>query len=246
MYKVIIVDDEPLARSIVKEYLQKHPELELAQECGDGFEGVKAIQQHKPDLIFLDIQMPKINGFEMLELVDNPPAVIFATAFDEYAIKAFEAHAIDYLLKPFNQERFDKSIAKWIEKETGGNKESTKELLETASLSPSQSQRVVIKDGSKIKIIPAQDIFYLEAADDYVKVHTKDGYFLKNKTMNHFEQVLDVNHFVRSHRSYIINISQITRIDPYEKDNHVAILKSGAKVPISRGGYGRVKAVLGL
>lgn len=246
MYKVIIVDDEPLARSIVKEYLQKHPELELAQECGDGFEGVKAIQQHKPDLIFLDIQMPKINGFEMLELVDNPPAVIFATAFDEYAIKAFEAHAIDYLLKPFNQERFDKAIAKWIDKQTGANKEATKELLETASLSPSQSQRVVIKDGSKIKIIPAQDILYLEAADDYVKVHTKDGYFLKNKTMNHFEQVLDANHFVRSHRSYIINISQITRIDPYEKDNHVAILKSGAKVPISRGGYGKVKAVLGL
>ena len=246
MYKVIIVDDEPLARSIVKEYLQKHPELELAQECGDGFDGVKAIQQHKPDLIFLDIQMPKINGFEMLELVDNPPAVIFATAFDEYAIKAFEAHAIDYLLKPFNQERFDKAIAKWMDKKSGANKEATKELLETASLSPSQSQRVVIKDGSKIKIIPAQDILYLEAADDYVKVHTKDGYFLKNKTMNHFEQVLDANHFVRSHRSYIINISQITRIDPYEKDNHVAILKSGAKVPISRGGYAKVKAVLGL
>jgi two-component system LytT family response regulator len=141
MYKVIIVDDEPLARSIVKEYLQKHPELELAQECGDGFEGVKAIQQHKPDLIFLDIQMPKINGFEMLELVDDPPAVIFTTAFDEYAIKAFEAHAIDYLLKPFNQERFDKAISKWSEQETGA-KEGTKDLLETASLSPAQSQRV--------------------------------------------------------------------------------------------------------
>jgi two-component system, LytTR family, response regulator len=245
MYKVIIIDDEPLARSIVKEYLQKQPELELVQECGDGFEGVKAIQQHKPDLIFLDIQMPKINGFEMLELIDDPPAVIFTTAFDEYAIKAFEAHAIDYLLKPFNQERFDKAISKWRE-QGSGVKDGTKDLLETASLSPAQSQRVVIKDGSRIKIIPAHDIFYLEAADDYVKVHTKEGYFLKNKTMNHFEQVLDANQFVRSHRSYIINISQITRIDPYEKDNHVAVLKSGAKVPISRGGYGKVKAVLGL
>lgn len=246
MYKAIIIDDEPLARSIVKEYLQKHPELELMQECGDGFDGVKAIQQHKPDLIFLDIQMPKINGFEMLELIDDPPAVIFTTAFDEYAIKAFEAHAIDYLLKPFNQERFDKAITKWKEQQAGPGKEATRDLLETASLSPAQSQRVVIKDGSKIKIIPAHEILYLEAADDYVKVHTKDGYFLKNKTMNHFEQVLDANQFVRSHRSYIINISQITRIDPYEKDNHVAILKSGAKVPISRGGYGKVKAVLGL
>lgn len=245
MYKVIIIDDEPLARSIVKEYLQKQPELELVQECGDGFEGVKAIQQHKPDLIFLDIQMPKINGFEMLELVDDPPAVIFTTAFDEYAIKAFEAHAIDYLLKPFNQERFNKAISKWRDQESG-TKDGTKDLLETASLSPAQSQRVVIKDGSKIKIIPAHDILYLEAADDYVKVHTKDGYFLKNKTMNHFEQVLDANQFVRSHRSYIVNISQITRIDPYEKDNHVAVLKSGAKVPISRGGYGKVRAVLGL
>jgi two-component system LytT family response regulator len=246
MHKIIIVDDEPLARSIVKEYLQKHSDLQLMQECGDGFEGVKAIQQHNPDLIFLDIQMPKINGFEMLELLDNPPAVIFTTAFDEYAIKAFEAHAIDYLLKPFNQERFDKAVSKWKEKEKTAVKEATSDLLETASLSPAQAQRVVIKDGSKIKIIPAHDIFYLEAADDYVKVHTKDGYFLKNKTMSHFEQVLDANHFVRSHRSYIINISQITRIDPYEKDNHVAVLKSGAKVPISRGGYSKVREVLGL
>jgi two-component system LytT family response regulator len=244
MYKIVIVDDEPLARSIVKEYLQKHTELELAQECGDGFEGVKAIQQHKPDLIFLDIQMPKINGFEMLELVDDPPAVIFTTAFDEYAIKAFEAHAVDYLLKPFNQDRFDKAIAKWMQ-QADSSKESTKDLLETASFSPAQAQRIVIKDGSKIKIIPAHEVFYLEAADDYVKVHTKDGYFLKSKTMGHFEQVLDANQFVRSHRSYIINITQITRIDPYEKDNHVAVLKSGAKVPVSRSGYPKLKSVLG-
>jgi two-component system LytT family response regulator len=245
MYKVIIIDDEPLARSIVKEYLMYNQQLQLVQECGDGFEGVKAIQQHNPDLIFLDIQMPKINGFEMLELLDNPPAVIFTTAFDEYAIKAFEAHAIDYLLKPFNRERFDKAISKWMDQAKDTGPGNTKDLLEAAAHSPAQAQRVVIKDGSKIKIIPAQDIFYLEAADDYVKVHTKDGYFLKNKTMAHFEQVLDANHFVRSHRSYIINISQITRIDPYEKDNHVAVLKSGAKVPISRGGYGKVREVLG-
>lgn len=244
--KVIIIDDEPLARSIVKEYLQKHTQLELMQECGDGFEGVKAIQQHQPDLIFLDIQMPKINGFEMLELVDNAPAVIFTTAFDEFAIKAFEAHAIDYLLKPFNQERFDKAIAKWMEQKGNDTDKSTQQLLETASLSPSQNQRIVIKDGSKIKIIPVHDVFYLEAADDYVKIHTKDGYFLKNKTMNHFEQVLDAQQFVRSHRSYIVNIQQITRIDPYEKDSHVAILRSGAKVPVSRSGYSRLKEVLGL
>ena len=154
MYKVIIVDDEPLARSIVKEFLQKNGQLQLVQECGDGFEGLKAIQQHNPDLIFLDIQMPKISGFEMLELIDNPPAVIFTTAFDEYAIKAFEAHAVDYLLKPFNQDRFDKAVKKWIDQKSTAAaepKEQTKELLETASLSPSQTQRIVIKDGSKIK-----------------------------------------------------------------------------------------------
>jgi len=191
MNKVIIIDDEPLARSIVKEYLQKHPHLELAAECGNGFEGLKAIQQYQPDVIFLDIQMPKINGFEMLELIEQPPAVIFTTAFDEYAINAFETHAIDYLLKPFNQERFDKAVAKWSDQKNITTESTTRELLETASQSPAQSNRIVVKNGSKIKIIPVHDIFYLEAADDYVKIHTQEGYFLKNKTMNHFEQVLD-------------------------------------------------------
>jgi two-component system, LytTR family, response regulator len=246
MSKVIIIDDEPLARSIVKEYLEKYPQLELMAECGDGFEGLKAIQQHQPDLIFLDIQMPKINGFEMLELIEQPPSVIFTTAFDEYAIRAFESHAIDYLLKPFNQERFDRAITKWSEQKNTRTESITQDLLETASQSPSQSQRVVVKNGSKIKIIPVHDIFYLEAADDYVKIHTQEGYFLKNKTMNHFEQVLDGQQFVRSHRSYIVNVQQITRIDPYEKDNHVAILRTGVKVPVSRGGYGKLKSVLGL
>lgn len=245
MSKIITIDDEPLARSIVKEYLQKYSELEIVQECNDGFEGFKAIQQYQPDLIFLDIQMPKINGFEMLELLDQAPAVIFTTAFDEYAIKAFEAHAVDYLLKPFSQERFDKAIQKWKEQKVSSQK-NTEELLETASHSPSQSQRIVVKTGSKIKIIPVHDVFYLEAADDYVKVHTQDGSFLKNKTMSHFEKTLDPQQFVRSHRSYIMNIQQITRIDPYEKDNHVAILKSGAKVPVSRNGYAKLRTVLGL
>jgi len=244
MSKIILIDDEPLARTVVKEYLQTYPDLEIVQECNDGFEGVKAIQQHQPDLIFLDIQMPKINGFEMLELLDHPPAVIFTTAFDEYAIKAFESHAVDYLLKPFNKERFNKAIQKW--KDQAGGEKNTADLLETASHSPAQSQRIVVKIGSKIKIIPVHDVYFLEAADDYVKVHTQDGSFLKNKTMNHFEKTLDPQQFVRSHRSYIVNIQQITRIDPYEKDNHIAILKSGAKVPVSRNGYAKLRMVLGL
>jgi two-component system, LytTR family, response regulator len=244
--KIVIIDDEPLARSIVREYLEKHPELEVMQECGDGFEGLKAIQQHQPDLIFLDIQMPKITGFEMLELIEQPPSVIFTTAFDEYAIKAFEAHAIDYLLKPFNQDRFDKAITKWKEQKASATDKSAIDLLESASQSPSQRQRIVVKNGSKIKIISVHDVQYLEAADDYVKIHTQEGYFLKNKTMSHFEQTLDEHQFVRSHRSYIVNVQHITRIDPYEKDNHVAILRSGAKVPVSRSGYVKLKEVLGL
>lgn len=246
MNKVILIDDEPLARSIVREYLQKHPQLQVIQECSDGFEGVKAIQQHQPDLIFLDIQMPKITGFEMLELIEQPPAVIFTTAFDEFAIRAFESHAIDYLLKPFTQDRFDKALLKWADHKTDTTEKATQSVLESAFLSPSQRHRIVVRNGSKIKIISVHDVFFLEAADDYVKIHTAEGYFLKNKTMSHFEQSLDAHQFVRSHRSYIVNVQQITRIDPYEKENHVAVLRSGAKVPVSRSGYGKLKEVLGL
>lgn len=244
MSKVIIIDDEFLARSMVKEYLKKHPQLEVVAECGDGFEGLKAIQEHQPDLIFLDIQMPKISGFEMLELVENPPAVIFATAFDEYAIKAFEAHAIDYLLKPFDQDRFDKAVSKFMAQNRPAV-ENTKELLNDAQL-PGSNSRIVVKNGSKIKIIPVQEVLYLEAADDFVKIFTKEGYYLKNKTMAFFESFLPADMFVRSHRSYILNIQEITRIDPYEKDGHVAILKNGAKINVSRNGYSKLKTVLGL
>jgi len=245
--KALIIDDEPLARSIVKEYLQNYPQIELMQECSDGFEGVKAIQQHQPDIIFLDIQMPKINGFEMLELIDNPPATIFTTAFDEYAIKAFESHAIDYLLKPFSKERFDKAIQKWMsQNNVAAQKNNTQLLLESASQSPMQSQRIVVKIAGKIKIIPVEDIQYLEASDDYVKIHTKEGNFLKNKTMSHFEQSLDANLFTRTHRSFMVNVQQITRIEPYEKEGYVVILKSGAQVPVSKTGYGKLKQVLGL
>lgn len=246
--KVIIIDDEPLARSMVLEYLQNYPQIEVSQQCNDGFEGVKAIATHQPDLIFLDIQMPKITGFEMLELIEQPPLVIFTTAFDEYAIKAFETNAIDYLLKPFSQERFDKAMQKWLA-QTGkddNNTNTNTRLLETAAQIPVQSQRIVVKNGSKIKIIPIQEVQYLEAADDYVKIYTQEGHFLKSNTMGHFEQVLDAQQFVRCHRSYMVNVQHIVRIDPYEKDGHIAILKSGAKVPVSKTGYPKLRTVLGL
>lgn len=245
MTKALIIDDEPLARSLVAEYLQGHPHVTVLQECNDGFEGVKAIQQHQPDLIFLDIQMPKINGFEMLELIDNPPAVIFTTAFDQYALKAFEVHAVDYLLKPFSKERFDKALRKWQEHQPAPAQE-TEALLETAALQPGQHDRVVVRAGNKIHIIPVTDIHYLEAANDYVNIHTAQGAFLKKRTMGHFEQILSERQFARVHRSYIVQLQQITRIDPYQKDTFVAKLRTGAQIPVSRTGYNRLKSVLGL
>ncbi|WP_036677933.1 LytR/AlgR family response regulator transcription factor [Daejeonella oryzae] len=245
--RVIIIDDEPLARMVIKDYLASYPQVELLQECNDGFEGVKAIAQHQPDLIFLDIQMPKINGFEMLELIDEPPAVIFTTAFDEYAIRAFEEHAVDYLLKPFSKQRFDKAMSKWIEQhQNTETAQNTRQLLENLPSASPKNERVVVKTGTKIKIIPVKDILYLEADDDYVKIHTSEGSFLKNKTMAYFEQMLDPGEFIRVHRSHMIRIQEITRIDPYEKENHIAILKSGLKVPVSKTGYGKLKQSLGL
>ncbi len=243
--KCIIIDDEPLARMVIKEYLQSYPEIEVLQECNDGFEGVKAIQQLQPELIFLDIQMPKINGFEMLELIDNPPMVIFTTAFEEYAIKAFETHAIDYLLKPFSKDRFDKAIQKLLLQRTTVSTQ-TLDVLEEAAKTPAQSNRIVVKDGGKIKIIPITQIHYLEAADDYVKIHTAEGIYLKKKTMQYFEDSLQQQQYIRIHRSYIVNAQLITRIDPYEKDSHIALLSTGAKLPISKAGYLKLKEVLGI
>jgi len=229
MIKTILIDDEPLARIILKEYLKAYPDIQIVQECNDGFEGVKAIAQHQPDLIFLDIQMPKINGFEMLELIESPPAVIFTTAFDDYAIKAFEAHAIDYLLKPFSKDRFDRAVEKWLQQKTPSK--NTQALLASTSQQPEERQRIVVKKGPNIVIIPVHKVHYLEAYDDYVKIHTTEGFYLKKKTMSHYEQALNPAQFVRVHRSYLINLQELTRIEPLEKDSHVVLLKSGTRIP---------------
>lgn len=244
--KVLIIDDEPLARSMVKEYLLHYPEMEILQECGDGFEGLKAIQLHQPDLIFLDIQMPKINGFEMLELVDHPPLIIFTTAFEAFAIKAFETHAVDYLLKPFSRERFDKAIQKLKQLDAKTADAATAAVLEEAGQNPMQQNRVVVKDGNKIKIIPITQIQYLEAADDYVKIVTPDGSFLKKKTMGYFEQSMQSFGFVRIHRSFIVNTALITRIDAHEKESHLVLLSNGARLPVSKTGYAKLKNLLGI
>lgn len=242
MIKVLIIDDEPLARSIVRSFLEEKPEYEIIGECSNGYEGLKSITSLKPDLVFLDIQMPKINGFEMLELVDDPISVIFTTAFDEYALKAFETSAVDYLLKPFSEERFNQALTKW---KNTKKTESTKVFSEI-SKQPDDHLRIVIKDGSSIKIIPIQDVIYLEAYDDYVKVHTSEKTFLKKKTLTYYEKTLDRRQFVRIHRSYVLNVNELTGIEPFEKNSYRAVLKNDERIPISRTAYGPLKESLGV
>ncbi|MCZ8353756.1 MAG: LytTR family transcriptional regulator DNA-binding domain-containing protein [Cyclobacteriaceae bacterium] len=243
--KAIIIDDEPLARSIVKKFLLQYPEITIEAECQDGYEGVKAIQKFSPDFIFLDVQMPKINGFEMLELLEEPPTVIFTTAFDEYAMKAFEANAIDYLLKPFSQERFDKAMQKVLA-QARQNKEETKTILEKRNMQPDENNRVVVKKGNDIVIIPIEQIHYFESYDDYVKIHTADGFYLKKKTMSFFEEALSAQSFVRIHRSFLLNIKEINKLEPMEKDNYVAVLRNNKKLQVSPAGYTKLRKVLGL
>lgn len=245
MIKAIIIDDEPLARMIIQEYLQKQEGIEVVAECGDGFEGAKAIQQFKPDLVFLDIQMPKLTGFEMLEIIDELPHIIFTTAFEEYALKAFEKNAVDYLLKPISEDRFNQAIQKFYSLYNTQQKQESINALKQ-DLEEETLERIVVKNGTQIKLIPVQQIIFLEAYDDYVKIHTKDGMYLKNKTMSSFEKQLDPKQFVRVHRSYIIKIDQLSKIEPMEKDSYKAILLNGEKVSISKSGYARLKQTIGL
>lgn len=245
--KVIIIDDEPLARSLLEELLEEENNIEIMASCNDGFEGLKAIQEHQPDLIFLDIQMPKITGFELLELIENPPIVIFTTAYDEYALKAFEVNALDYLLKPFDRERLHKALEKArklpapaeVSDETENNNGRILQL-------PEQAQRIVVKDGNNIKIIPLVDVLYIEAADDYAKIMTPEKYYLKHQRMMHFEQQLPAQQFVRIHRSYIVNLQHIQKVELYEKEQYCVRLRNQAKLPVSRNGYIKLKAVLGI
>lgn len=248
MIKALVIDDEPLARSIILDYLVGYPQVDVLGECGDGFDAAKTIMTKQPDLIFLDVQMPKINGFEMLELLDQRPSVIFTTAFDEYAIRAFEQHAVDYLLKPISKARFDKAMQKYLDqKQLESESKNTQQLLDDVSSSTTEKlERIVVKTGNTIKIIPVDEILYLEADDDYVNIHTEKGAYLKNKTMAYFERELDARQFVRVHRSYIVRIDLIARLEPYEKDSHIAVLTNNARISVSKTGYGKLKAVLGI
>ncbi|MBU1096256.1 MAG: DNA-binding response regulator [Ignavibacteriae bacterium HGW-Ignavibacteriae-2] len=244
----IVIDDEKLGRDVVLEYLKAHINIEVIQECKNGFEGIKAIQDLKPDLIFLDIQMPKINGFEMLELLDEPPTIIFTTAFDQYALKAFEVNAIDYLLKPFSKDRFAEAVER-AEKNINNKIESSKniEKLKThVAENLEYLNRIIIKEKSRIKILPVEEVEILEALDDYVQIVWKGEKLLKQKTMKYYETHLDPKLFLRIHRSYIVNINQIKNIELLEKDTHHALLHNGLKLPISKTGYSKVKELLNM
>ncbi len=244
--KAIIIEDEQPARELLRHFIQKRTDIELMAEAEDGFKGVKCINEYQPDLIFIDVQMPKLTGFEMLELLPKQPMVIFTTAFDEFAIKAFEMHAVDYLLKPFTFDRFNLAVDRAKERMLLAVSEIKSSELSNAFLKQSGKflERVIIKKGDKITVIPIEHVHYFEADDDYVMVYAEEGRFLKEKTMKAFEEQLDPSKFVRIHRSYLVNIQQINSIQQYEKESYLCILKSGEKLKASKAGYKRLKELL--
>lgn len=241
--KVIIIDDEKLARDLIRNFLQKFDSIQIISECENGFEGIKSINENNPDLVFLDIQMPKLNGFEMLELIEDNYNIIFTTAYDQYALKAFDVNAIDYLLKPFSKERFNEAVNKVIEKinnsENLANNSTLPELISTDE----KLNRIVAKKNNKIVIIPVDTIKYIEAQDDYVNIVTHEGSYLKQNRMKYYEEHLP-DSFIRIHRSCISNLNEIKEIALLEKDNHIVILKSGEKLSVSKSGYKRLKEVI--
>jgi two-component system LytT family response regulator len=247
--RAVIVDDEELARHLLREYLHQAGGVEVIAECANGFEAVKAIAERKPDLVFLDVQMPKLDGFEVLELIDPSVAVIYVTAYDQYAMRAFDAHAVDYLLKPFSADRFKKALER-ARQRLGEPAPAAKRIsateLSAAARAPEQKlERIVVKDGAKVHIIPLEKLDYVEAQDDYVALRSEKKNYLKQQTISSVETQLDPKKFVRIHRSYIVNLERIARIEPYTKDSRVAVLTDGTQLPVSRSGHARLKELLG-
>jgi two-component system, LytTR family, response regulator len=242
--KAIIIEDEQPARELVKNYLKPFTEIELLGEFSDGFSGIKAINELHPDLVFLDIQMPKLTGFEMLEILDHIPDIIFTTAYDQFAIKAFEMNAVDYLLKPFSKERFGQAVEKAMDRfsKKKDTQENFKELKKHVQSQIEILERVVVKTGTKIKVVPVEEILYLESQDDYVMIYSANGKFLKQETMKHFEEHLDPGQFIRVHRSYIVRLDAIVQLELYEKGSYLAVLNNGAKIKVSDSGYKNLKS----
>jgi two-component system LytT family response regulator len=243
--RVAIVDDEEPARAILREYLQQEAGVEIVAECSNGFEAVQAVANLKPDVLLLDVQMPKLDGFEVLELIERDVAVVFVTAYDQYALKAFDVHAVDYLLKPFNPERLTQALERVRARLTRGHPLPSEPL--SARLRPPRRPvtRVLIRDGANVHIVPLAKIDYAEAQDDYVSIHAERRAYLKEQTMGQLEATLDPAHFVRIHRSYLLNIDRLARVEVTDKDSRVAILRDDTRLPISRSGYARLSALLG-
>jgi two-component system LytT family response regulator len=246
MINAIIIDDESLARELIASYLETEDEIKVVGEYSNGFEGLKAINELNPDLVFLDVQMPKLTGFELLELLDKPCNIVFTTAYNEYAIKAFEHNAIDYLLKPFSRDRFSSALAKAKERIASAteNLDQIEKIKSHNDDSDELLNRVVVKSRNKIDVIAVNKIRYFEAQDDYVMIYTNDGHYLKQKTMKFFESHLCSSEFCRIHRSYLVRIDQISQLQPYEKDSWVVILKSGESLKVSRNGFKLLKKQL--
>jgi len=239
--KVVIVDDEPAARAIVAELLADYPQFAIIAECANGYEAVKACNEQRPDLIFLDIQMPKLDGFEVLELLDLKPKVVFVTAYDEHAVRAFEVHAVDYLLKPFTAARFGEVVA---HAEQMVRRAESQPLANALSGVRKPLQRIAFRDGGAIDVVPVQRIDYIEAQDDYVQVAAAGRKRIKQQTLGELATLLDPMRFVRVHRSYIVNLESLARVEPYGKDSRVVVLKDGTRIPVSRAGYERLRELL--
>jgi two-component system, LytTR family, response regulator len=251
--RVVIVDDEALARSVVREYLAAHRDVTIVAECSNGFEAVKAVTELSPDVMFLDVQMPKLDGFEVLELLGRDVRVIFTTAYDKYALRAFDVHAVDYLLKPFSEERFAEALTRARERVQNDRNPSVaaegpdvdiEALVAEARPRQAPIERVLIRDGAQVHVIPVDRIDYVEAQDDYVCFMADGKSYLKDQTMSALETALDPARFVRIHRSYLLNIERIARVELYAKDSRLAILRDGRKLPVSRAGYARLSKLL--
>jgi two-component system LytT family response regulator len=245
-HKAIIVEDEKLARDLVKSYLSTLESIELIGEFADGYSGLKAINKLKPAIVFLDVQMPKLTGLELLELLDDVPQIIFTTAYDEYAVTAFDLSAVDYLLKPFSKDRFDKAVTKAIVNIENSSGLNSIKLLKAHVEESSVLDKIVVKSNSNIHVIPLTEVVYIESEDDYVMIHTKSGKHLKHQTMKFYEQQLDPKKFARIHRSYIVNIAEINKIEKFGKDTYQVVLKNQTALKISRSRYQELKTILGI
>ncbi len=242
--RVVVVDDEMLARSVLCEYLREHGDIEIVAECENGFEAVKAVAELKPDLLFVDVQMPRLDGFEVLELIGQDVRVIFVTAYDKYAVRAFEVHAVDYLLKPFSAERLGEALDHVRSKLAKHESLPIASLTAAARPEGAKVERVLIRDGAQVHVIPVSKIDYAEAQDDYVCYRSEGKRFLKQQTLAEAEATLDASRFIRIHRSYILNIERLAKLELYAKDSHAAILRDGTRLPVSRTGYSRLNALL--